>query len=347
MDYQNSNNRHIAFVCDNNYALQLGIAINSIIQNNNTDILNFHIIEDNISSTNKNKLQEIVSHYEHKLIFNNVHSITQSSELLQLLNHNREYKKYISKVALAKFFIPLLPNIADTIIYLDCDTMNFGSLSYLWNIDLSEYLIAAVPDLRLTNSKYNNSIGFTSNDIYFNSGLMIFNVRKYIDDKIFPKAINLLKSTSNSQDSNRFVDQDHFNILFKNSIRPLPLEYNIFSKLPVMGEAGADIREAISTKHFHKYISSYYSVQDLIKAVNDPKIVHFVTIFKPWNSRIGYKFSEWKKAAIRSPWRNQSTPKTILRKRLYLMYLSSIFKCIHLLLSVFNKAKYLLAATKQ
>ena len=53
---------HIAFSSDNNYVAHLGVAIISLLENNRKlNIINIHVLDNNISFENKERLKEIVS----------------------------------------------------------------------------------------------------------------------------------------------------------------------------------------------------------------------------------------------------------------------------------------------
>ncbi len=108
----------------------------------------------------------------------------------------------------------------DKMIYLDSDLVVLSDIKELWNCDTENSLIAGVED------KYSALMTCHANladdDIYFNSGVMIMNLKKFreqnIEEKIFQKL---------NEENNDYSDQDVLNDICRNQILYLPLKYNL------------------------------------------------------------------------------------------------------------------------
>ena len=118
-------------------------------------------------------------------------------------------------MTLFKSVLPVMFPIYDKILSLDCDTIIREDISYLWNLDLSKYYIAAVPE---THDAPHRDIS-----PYFNAGVMLMNVKKLNEDGIPQKAIDLL----NTQHL-EWAEQDALNRLCKGKILSIPSAFNAF-----------------------------------------------------------------------------------------------------------------------
>ena len=95
------------------------------------------------------------------------------------------------------------------ILYLDVDTVVDSNLKDLWNFNMGGNCVAAREE----------------ENEYFNSGVMLFNLKMikalHLDDKL----IKLLKTCRFA-----FPDQDAMNIIFKNKVAYLPHKFNAIGR---------------------------------------------------------------------------------------------------------------------
>ena len=108
-------------------------------------------------------------------------------------------------------FTKIFPEI-DTVLSLDVDTIVNENVSDLWDIDISNYYIAAVKEPKKTYSDF----------IYINVGVALFNLKKLREDKKDDEIIYLLNSIKLD-----YPEQDAINILCQKYIYSLPGDYNI------------------------------------------------------------------------------------------------------------------------
>ena len=111
------------------------------------------------------------------------------------------------RVALAKMFPDL-----DMILSLDADTIITQDISELWDLDLDDYYLAGVPEMKLSE-QYRKP--------YINAGMMLFNLDKIRDDHMDDQMI---------EDLNhrwwQWVEQDCINRNCEDGIMVLPSTYN-------------------------------------------------------------------------------------------------------------------------
>ena len=61
---------NVMYLSDNNYAIYMGVSICSLFENNKMlDEINVYIIDDNISSDNKKRLEELAERYGRNIYF--------------------------------------------------------------------------------------------------------------------------------------------------------------------------------------------------------------------------------------------------------------------------------------
>ncbi|ELP3325892.1 glycosyltransferase family 8 protein [Vibrio alginolyticus] len=197
---------NICFCSDSNYLKPLELAIFSIVKNCK-DKVSFHIIKtDSFSELN---ILELSSKYDFEVIFYELD--------IQLPPKGR-----FSKAMYGRLYLDvILPSSIERVIYLDCDLVVNKSISLLWNIDISDFPIGAVPE---DSSIIKRSLmkRYTLNE-YFNSGVLLINLKKVRSELSFQKVLSLL---NDSKYRFEYPDQDALNVIFKNNWYMLPNIYN-------------------------------------------------------------------------------------------------------------------------
>lgn len=139
----------------------------------------------------------------------------------------------------------LLPN-ADSVLYLDTDTLILKDVSPAFDINLSGKLFAMVEEGNddVTIEYMNGSFVLNGNLIqqlrsteprppypvrpYYNSGVMLMNLDQlrltHMDD-------TLIDAVNHPHKESEYPDQDAINILCHDFIVPMPQEYNVISNL--------------------------------------------------------------------------------------------------------------------
>ena len=120
--------------------------------------------------------------------------------------------------ALIKFLLPELLD-CDKCIYLDGDTIITGDLTELYNTPIKTKLLAGVRD---SSNLYINR-ETNDNFDYFNSGVMVMNLKKMREDKITYK---LIEAKKNQLPQIKFADQEAFNTVCKGKCKLVDLKWN-------------------------------------------------------------------------------------------------------------------------
>jgi len=114
-------------------------------------------------------------------------------------------------VLLRVAFTKIFPDL-DRILTIDVDTLVRDNISSLWDLDLTDYYLAAVPEHRLSKE-----LGYP----YINMGVAMLNLNKMREDKMDDKLIAYLNKYFYLNN-----EQDCINELCKDKILILPTDYN-------------------------------------------------------------------------------------------------------------------------
>jgi lipopolysaccharide biosynthesis glycosyltransferase len=203
------------------------------------------------------------------------------SKLEGLHKHNAEENFCMaSPAAMIKFLIPNLFNDLDRIIYIDADLIVRHDLLNLYMNSLGQEYLAAVVDLW---TPVTNRPNVHNSDTYFNSGVMLMNLKKMRDDKIPEELINA-KLRSNNFD---LMDQDVFNEVCGSNVKKLDIKFNFLTVCYKRHSTKFIISELNKL-----YDSSYETVESIS---HNPVIVHWAGSDKPWKTSETLFADEWNK----------------------------------------------------
>ena len=135
---------NICLIADNNYSQYLATFIVSVLKNaNNEDDFFFHVIEEDISEENKNKLLLLkeIKNFEIKFYKPiNIEKYKKWVEELRVINpsYGWNYKIFI------KLDIPFIFQSLDNILYLDIDQIVLSRIDKYFKFDMSNYYLMAM-----------------------------------------------------------------------------------------------------------------------------------------------------------------------------------------------------------
>ena len=127
---------NICMASDENYATHLGICIVSLMENNSSNII-MHILNNNISERNIEKLKSLENQYENlKLIFYDIQKFFEDSNVDSFIKNqfdgrNDFYNRLGISAYLRLFLQDLFPKDIKKVLYLDCDMIVLDSLDEL------------------------------------------------------------------------------------------------------------------------------------------------------------------------------------------------------------------------
>jgi lipopolysaccharide biosynthesis glycosyltransferase len=237
----------------------------SMLANTKSNV-HFHIISNRLSDENKAKLSSLSERFrDMRLSF---HEFTFDCEGLEFGNSHFTAEAYY------RLYLPeILPDF-ERILYIDGDTVINGDISELWNIDLGKYTIGVVVDyFNQWLKERNKAIDFNDDDLYFCSGVMLINLKKF-EKYLFPQQIQTvipeLQKKFKKINSGFYHDQDFLNYRFNanKSVLFLPLQY--------------DFLDAIKLYNWPlPFYRGRYELKDWALAYSNPVIIHYIGI-KPF-----------------------------------------------------------------
>ena len=211
----------IFFASNDKYVPYLDVAISSIIANaskeNNYEII---ILKTDISEENQNKL-----------LIHNKENITikfyDVKEILEPIKKTLPDMFYYTLAAYYRLFIETAFPQYDKAIYLDCDLVVLTDISELYNKDIGDNLVAAVHEQNTYRDP--NFTGYVENILgipphtYFNSGVMLMNLKQFRKSKVQKMFLHML--TTYNFDC-LAPDQEYLNVICHNRVKYLPTGWN-------------------------------------------------------------------------------------------------------------------------
>lgn len=244
---------HITASSDDNYVRHLGVVLQSLLANTSIpNKIQIHLIEDNVSDDNLNKLSQCVSKFGAHL---NIIS-SDKSRYANLPTLRYGISAY-QRISLGDY----LPSSVNKVIYLDCDILVLDDIKNLWEMSLEKKPLGAIENL---SPKACKSLGFSRQE-YFNSGVLVADLQQWREDNLYDKAVDFIQQNASKL---QFIDQCTLNYLFKNKWQKLPLIWN----------QQADIYGVL--KKYNEGCG--YQPSEIKYAINKPSLVHFIGKQKPW-----------------------------------------------------------------
>ncbi len=272
-----ANEVHVAFITDRNYLPNTCIAIYSIKQNIDKDyIYHVYILTQHISESELNPLKMLEStHFIIHLI-----SMGFDTRKFELADFS------VTATAVMKFKLAEVLHGIDKVLYLDGDTIIQGNLVDLFYTDIQEKYAAVVRDPIVERSVPTHLQKLHSNlKFYFNSGMMLLNLKKMREDNIAEKLFDYRLNRINY-----FMDQDALNIVFAGNVKYLPCKFNYLVTLKDY------INDILLPEEYgyDKKISEY-------ERLHQVDILHFSGEKKAWREFVPYVTEIFMKYYLESP----------------------------------------------
>lgn len=248
----------VVFAVDDDYVKYLSVAILSLKKKASKsykyDIFVFY------SDLNENNKSEIKKLEEDNFVIS-FYDVKPLAKDLNLYS-----RAHYSISMYYRIFIPKILYQYDKAIYLDADLLIKGDISKLFFDNLGDYWLSASPNL-LNNdmrkyTKWKMNLDFPK---YFNSGVLVFNIRKWNDKRLVYKCIDLI------EENRKLVcpDQDVLNISCKDRVKYLGIEWNFaWQHIVLCSELSSDQRNLIDSIDYDKI-----------------EIIHYTSGVKPWKLR--------------------------------------------------------------
>lgn len=254
------------------YSVWVGVVMQSVIEHTGAPIC-FHILhDDTLNDQNREKLVQVATQNGNRIQFHNLGDAFGDS-----------LKEKMGRYTIGSMFRVMLPELlpdVDKIIYLDADILVNRDIKELWDTDIQNYCLAAVPDYSTVNgleTPYPVAKQEVPASHYFNSGVLCMNL-----DRIRAKG-NMHENILNYLEENpsaRLLDQDALNAVYGGETFLVDESWNTFTHL-IQYTPGKPLENKLY--HFAASTLILYTMSEIDRA-------YYETICRtPWGEEEGKK----------------------------------------------------------
>lgn len=238
----------IFFAVDDGYIPFLAVTLQSITDHSTEEYYYvIKILYTNISEENKEKINKYTKE--------NINiEFVDLNYYIEKVKGKLYTRDYFSMTTYFRLFISNLYPQYNKAIYLDSDIVLLTDVANLYNEDIGDNLVGAVPDDIIQQNKVfqeyvEKVVGVASYKNYFNAGMLIMNLDQLRKNKFQEKFLYLLETVKYSV----VQDQDYLNRICKGRVKLLDMTWN------VMPNATKGVNE------------------------EDIKLIHYNYQYKPWH----------------------------------------------------------------
>jgi lipopolysaccharide biosynthesis glycosyltransferase len=248
----------IFFAADNKYARHCAVTITSIIGNTaSPERLEFYILSSDISKENQCNLEKLCADSAAKISIVDV-DLTLFASLPTILEH-------LNLNMYSRLLIPDLCPDRKKIVYLDCDILVLSDIAELFDLEIDNKPIAAIPHIQLPYQEvFVETFNVRDDDIYFNSGVLVIDTELWRQNHY---GQTILEYCSNNIEQLHFADQDALNVVFWENYYHLPGVWNVETRL------------------YKEKLLGVPQDKETNYRIEDPKILHYTGPNKPWISK--------------------------------------------------------------
>jgi lipopolysaccharide biosynthesis glycosyltransferase len=243
----------VLFCCDPGYYQHLAVALVSLLENNQNNLLDIHLISSGKDPAKEARLSASIARYSNFKISNYYFNIEDVDKW------HTSY--HIRGEAYIRIFSPsILPQTLEKILYLDVDLIVVDDLSGLWETDLGNHALAAAPDP--FGASRRGPLRIPDDACYVNSGVLLLNLTKWRSENLSARLADYIEREGSNL---LFHDQDAINAVLHSAIKPLSYRWNFQAKM---------LRPPRFT-----LLADYPAIRD---AGRSPAIIHYTSARKPW-----------------------------------------------------------------
>ena len=266
----------IVFATSDLYSKPAMVTITSLLMNN-TSVKDIHIyyVENGVSDDNKALLVELVEkQYGRKIDF--IPMPESLNQISGLLRTNAIAYSYC-------YFQDILPDYVEKVLLLEGDTIVVDKLDEFYDTDIDDYYLAATDDLQSEYCK--EKLGLQKDSPYFNSGVMLLNLRKMRADDISNEITKVIQS---GRAKFLYEVQDEMNVLFEGKFKLLPPKFNCTTAIFLFDYK--DMKR-------YRWPSTCCTEKEFIEAREHPVVVHFtknqIIQSRPWIKECSHPYREY------------------------------------------------------
>ena len=287
---------------DLNYFQHMGVAVCSLLANNPAHRFRVTIVTDPGIADEIAKMEAMAA------TFGNAELRFPAFDMSLLETY--PIRHHFTAFTFVRLVAPTLYDEAvDRVLYLDGDIVVCHDISELWQADMGDMPIAAVPDVYIDLNTCDPTPG--TSRTYVNAGVTLLNLRQWRKENATARLMDYLEAHSKEL---HYADQDALNAVFAGRVRYLPYRWNFQSDFAQLDPAELGMTRA-----------------EFRQLRNDPGIIHYASRWKPWfyRTEVNYRHLYWKYLGM-TPWKGfvpkDRTPKYIVMKAVRLKTLKRVLR---------------------
>lgn len=258
---------NVLYQFNEKYAPFAGASITSLFENNcHMDAVTVYILGEKLSDDSVKRFERLAETYGREIIFKETGILIERMKEWGIPAYRNSYAANI------RLFLPMvLDEELEKILYLDADTAVAGKLDGLAEMDIGEASLAMALDSLGRGHKI--SIGLEADELYFNSGVILFQMDNWRKKRCSERIVEHIKGTTAIYSA---PDQDLLNIVCKKEIAVLDPRYNM-----------QPIHLSFSVEDYFRVYGgrAYYEKETVKEARNNAVIYHFFRFLGefPWD----------------------------------------------------------------
>lgn len=289
---------NICYTGDESYAMQIATSMVSVLENNQETEITFYILGDAYSDRTKHKFKKISESYGRDIHIIDITELMKKLEDTVFFQEPDIGKNGLITFMYARLFVDsALPKNIDRVLYMDADTVILGNIKEFYETKLNpSCTIGAIRDIWPV--KHNSKIGFSEKDLYFMSGLLLIDLKKWREKRVEEAVLNHMHNTNVKYFMH---DQDVINICLKGKIDTLPLKWGMtyiirtYKSEQILWFSG-------------KTEDTFYTKDEIEESQRNVALIHYAGDYygRPWvypmacrDSKIWYKYYE------KTPWASE------------------------------------------
>lgn len=280
----------ICLASDDTYMPYLSATITSIkAHRNSADCYDICILENGVSDSIKKRIQSMRCD-NFSIRFINMEEYIDKADAQRFVIHS-----HFSIASYYRFFIPQIFKNYSKVLYIDCDIVVCDDIAELYRTDLGEYCLGAVPDIeirRCLNIDHHNNnkmhqylcdtLKMKNPQMYFQSGVLLCDISKLQQINLTQKCLQRLQEIGNPL----YVDQCVLNSVLDGAYQKISMHWNVLWQLPYFSK---NLQQELPAYDYREYYN----------ARQQPRIIHYAGIAKPWcNPEIELADVWWKYARL-------------------------------------------------
>ncbi len=211
---------HIFYACDDHFVKYTLVSLLSMMENASRErSYHVHVLHTDISAETQKRMTELQNEW-FTVSFDHVGAYLES------VRGSMPLRDYYSKTTYYRLFIAEMFPTLDKAIYIDSDTVVTGDISRLYDVDVTDYALAACHEQAMVQTevygKYVEAcLGIDRNN-YFNAGVLVINCRYFREAGVLDAFMRLLGFYHFSVTQ----DEDYLNVICQDRVLFLPQCWN-------------------------------------------------------------------------------------------------------------------------